>query len=100
MSYYTHEQVKAAIKQHSTMFFDGNLQPVVPQEKQWFCEFHICEGRDGFEVRDEAIVEYLGTSNACYFVGKELVNYVDHRVASEYDEADRRPHGDILVLQS
>jgi hypothetical protein len=97
--YFTPEHVRAACAQHGTIFFTHDLQPVAPKEGQWFCEFHIIETFEGEEVRDEAIVEYLGPD-------EKFVNYGDgfkpipvHRVASEYDECDREPRGDVLILQ-
>ena len=47
-----------AIETHGTIFFDIDLQPVVPQPGQWFCEFddqYLPE--DSETLRDEAIVE-------------------------------------------
>lgn len=87
MSYYglTAERIDAATKQHSGAFFDKDLNPIEPKEGQWFCEFDVIltfEGEE--EVRDQALVEYVG----------------EGRVQSEYDEYDREPHGDILILQN
>ena len=96
-----------AIETHGTIFFDIDLQPVVPQPGQWFCEFddqYLPE--DSETLRDEAIVEYLGPCEAQVFSQEHaaFIPYGDpkrrHRVATEYSESDRRPNGVILVRQS
>lgn len=97
MAYFTSEQVREAVKAHNTIFFNADLQPVEPKEGQWFCEFHVDDSDE--EVLAEAIVEYLGMSESAFLTDNGWVEVKDHRVASEYDESDRRPYGDILVLQ-
>lgn len=80
----TAEKIDAAVAAHKTVFFDADLNPVVPAEGQWFCEFDIILDFEGdAQVRDQALVEYLG----------------EGRVASEVEEYDRAPNGDILILQ-
>lgn len=76
-------RAEAAAKQHNTVFFNSDLQPVVPTEGQWFCEFDYRDEMSD-ELRDEALVEYIG----------------DGRVMPEGDEDDRSPRGVILVLQA
>jgi hypothetical protein len=95
----TPERVREVFKQHTTIFFNSYLQPVEPKEGQWFCEIHLIETADGEEVAAEAIVEYLGASESAYLTDNGWVQVRDHRVASEYDEGDRRPYGDLLILQ-
>jgi hypothetical protein len=81
----TPERIDAATRVHNTVFFDKDLNPVQPQEGQWFCEFEVVipEEGDNF-VRDQSLVEYVG--------GGE--------VAAEDDEFSREPHFDILILQA
>lgn len=103
---FTPAQVDAAIKAHGTIFFDGELNPVVPEPGQWFCEFDLIipEEGDNF-IRDESLVEYLGPCDSVVLddSGKP-VPYGDpkqrFRVLPEYAEEDRRPNGVILVRQS
>ena len=76
----TYTACMAATKQHETIFFDASLNPVSPQDGQWFCEFDVGNG-DG--LRDEALVEYVGSG----------------RVMPEGDDEDRYPRGVILILQ-
>lgn len=101
MSFYglTPQRVREVSKQHATIFFNADLQPIQPKEGQWFCEIHLIDTADGEEVAAEAIVEFLGTSDSAYLADGQWIHFTDHRVASEYDEGDRRPYGDILILQ-
>ena len=40
----TYAACMAATKQHETIFFDANLNPVTPCDGQWFCEFDVGNG--------------------------------------------------------
>ena len=99
-------QVEAAVKQHGTIFFDANLNPVAPQEGQWFCEYHLEIPEEGDDyIIDGSLVEYLGPCDSYVLdsagkpapYGKPAER---HRVRPECSESDRRPHGEILILQS
>ena len=86
----------AAVNQHKTVFFDAELKPVVPQDGQWFCEYDEHAGH----LRDEAIVEYLGSSTKALYVDGGFVDYPTHSVAEEHAESDREPRGIVLIRQS
>lgn len=102
MSYFTPEQVRAAIAHHGTVFFDHALNPVVPEPDQCFCEFHIHEAAEGNEfVRDEAFVFYAGKHERVTYIDGKPVSVMRDLVATEYDEDElREPSGDILVRQA
>lgn len=60
-----------AVRTHGTVFFDANLQPVVPTPGQWFCEFYDAHGAP----------------------------MLRHLVSAEHADDARRPQGLVLVLQ-
>lgn len=99
--------VVKAVEKHGTVFFDMNLNPVVPDVGQWFCEYddEWDLGESNF-VRDGAIVEYLGPDDhvAWNSEAQEFTPYGDpmlrHLVATEYSDEPRRPQGRILILQA
>lgn len=107
MGHFSLEQVRAAVQQHGTIFFDANLNPVVPEPGQWFCEYNAVIPEEGEDhLRDESLVEYLGpdesvvwldSANAFVPFGSPLYRY---RVVPEYADGDRRVQGEILVRQS
>jgi hypothetical protein len=99
MSFFTPQQVRAAIEQHGTAFFDFNLQPVQPREGQWFCEFSIEEALEGEEVRDADLVEYIGTTTSYVLSDSGTTPIVRHAVMPEGADEDRQPAGDVLILQ-
>lgn len=94
-----------AVAQHATLFFDASLNPVVPKEGDWFCEFD-----DGYVseqdhlLRDEAIVQYLGEDDSAVF-DKASGAWVPHgapehrHLVAEDDGDARRPRGVILIKQ-
>jgi hypothetical protein len=93
-------RAEAAIKQHGTIFFNCALQPVEPKAGQWFCEFFIAEAFDGYELRDEAIVEYVGQDEAHTFnADGTLKTRKMHCVAEEGEDGCHEPRGDFLILQ-
>lgn len=97
----------AAVASAGTVFFDGQLNPVVPEVGQWFCEFddEFDAGESG-TLRDGALVEYLGPDHGVTWndKAKEFLPYGDpmlrHLVCTEYGDDPRRPWGLILVRQS
>lgn len=90
------ENALAAASKHKTVFFDAELNPVMPQEGQWFCEFDEYDG----QLRDEALVEYLGISTKAVLVNGTLEEYQTHAVITEHAESDREPSGIVLIRQS
>lgn len=93
----TIEAAKAAIEQHKTVFFDRNLNPVMPQQGQWFCEFDDENG--DANLIGGALVEYMGLSTKALLEGDTFVEHPSHRVAGDYLDGDREPRGLILILQ-
>ena len=103
---FTPAQIDAATKAHGTLFFDADLNPVVPQEGQWFCEYHLEIPEEGDDyMTDGNLVEYLGPcDNYVINDAGEAAPYGKpaerHRVRPEYADDDRRPRGEILIRQS
>jgi hypothetical protein len=96
----TYERIDAATKLHNTVFFDGDLNPVVPREGQWFCEFDCDVDHEGeWFVRDEAFVEYAGLSETSMWDGEKFVTRPSHRVLPEGGDCDREPRGYVLIAQ-
>lgn len=91
----TLENALNAASRHGTVFFDADLNPVVPQEGQWFCEFDEHDGR----LRDEALVEYLGVVAKAVLVNGKFEECPAHSVIPEYAESDREPRGIVLIRQ-
>jgi hypothetical protein len=100
-------QVEAAIAKHGTVFFDADLNPVVPQVGQWFCEYVLVipEKGDNY-IQDDALVEYAGPDDSVVWddsfhaflpYGAPMLR---HRVVPEYSDSDRRVQGGILIRQS
>lgn len=94
-----------AVHTHGTVFFDGNLQPVVPQPGQWFCEFDDGDCDEGQELRDEAFVKYVGPDESVCW-DAQLNDFAPHGapmlrhlVSPEHDDDARRPRGVVLILQ-
>lgn len=89
------------IHARGTIFFDRDLQPIVPQPGQWFAEF---DG-DHEGLYGEAIVEYIGPCDAVVWDDQQqaFVHYgapmTRHLVCEEGGTA-RRPKGLILIRQS
>lgn len=99
MSQFTPSQVDAAIKFHGTIFFDRNLNPVLPQVGQWFCEYEQVTPEEGEPfIRDEALVEYCGPSEAGGWSGSPV--RVVHRVQPDGSDCDRNTDALFLVRQS
>ncbi len=97
----TPERIHEAMQKHGTIFFDHALNPVQPEEGQWFCEYEIFLGFGGEElVREGAIVEYLGVSLTYVLDGDRFVERPSHRVQTEYSDTDREPVGDALIRQA
>lgn len=100
-------QALDAVARHDTRFFDMQLNPIVPQPGQWFCEYddEYDEGQSGV-LRDEAMVEYVGRDDSAAWcsVEKRFVPWGktrdQHLVAPEHGDGERRPKGLILVRQS
>lgn len=90
---FTPDQVRNAVKEHNTVFFNDKLEPVVPVAGDWFCEFHIQPVYGGGEqVRDEAFVEFIE--------GQDVQAGKPFTAVAEEDGDVRRPRGDILIRQN
>lgn len=104
-SQYTPDRVNAAIKAHGTKFFDKDLNPVVPQPGDWFCEFDLTYrmGKDGMifdRAVDGAFVEYICKEKFPIFDLEGNIVYHDiHVVVPEGCEFDRQPQGNFLIKQ-
>lgn len=101
----TPAQAAAAVALHGTVFFDNDLNPVVPQAGQWFCEIELVIPEEGDDyLRDDALVEYLGPCESVVLDDGQPAPYGNplhrHRVAPEYSDGDRRVQGEILIRQS
>lgn len=98
MAQFTPAQVNAAIKAHGTIFFDADLNPVVPQERQWFCEYEhvIPETDDPAFMRDEALVEFVETAEYRFSDGTPCVR---HMVYDEQADECRLARGCVLIRQ-
>lgn len=92
----TLQNAELAVATHGTVFFDAELNPVVPEIGQWFCEFDEYGGK----LRDEALVEYLGLDTCAVLVDGQIVERPVNWVITEYSEAGRAPHGIVLIRQS
>lgn len=94
----TPDNIRAAVVRHETIFFDADLQPIVPQPGQWFCEYDIELAEEGNEIlRDGAIVEFVETEVASYSDGEQIVR---HWVTNEYSDDWREPRGWALIRQA
>lgn len=83
------EQLHAAVLQSDTIYFDADLNPVVPTVGQWFAEFTLRE--DGVIMPGD-IVEIVD-------VTFDHLQWVFAMVASEDDEGCHASRADILILQ-
>jgi hypothetical protein len=99
-----------AVAREGTRFFcvgsgDGVLEPVTPKPGDWFCEFDDNFDPGSGELRDAALVEYVGPDESlclCKASGTLVPggHSVDrHLVLPEGEEDVRRPRALILVLQ-
>jgi hypothetical protein len=99
----TPENIRAACADHETIFFDGDLNPVLPKPGQWFCEFDLVLTEEGNEiVRDEALVEYQGLEDQTTF-NSFLERWTTSKVDVVWDEQSdrvRQPNGWILIRQN
>jgi hypothetical protein len=86
----TIEQLHAAVLQHDTIYFDANLNPVVPQIGQWFVELTL-------DVIDDRVVE--GDIVEIVDVNDDGLQGVVALVAAEGDEECRGNRADVLILQ-
>ena len=94
----TPDNIRAAVVRHETIFLDAELQPIVPQPGQWFCEYDILFADEGNEILSEgALVEFVETEVARYTDGEQLVR---HWVTTEYSDECREPIGEALIRQA
>ena len=94
----TPDNIRAAVVRHETSCFDAELQPIVPQPGQWFCEYDIDLAEEGNEIlRDGALVEFVETEVARYSDGQALIR---HWVTTEYSDNWREPRGEALIRQA
>lgn len=100
-------QALDAVMRHDTRFFDMELNPVVPQPGQWFCEYddEYDYGKSGV-LRDGSMVEYVGPDEGAAWCDVEQrfrpwgEPRDQHLVGPEYSDGVRRPRGVILILQA
>ena len=94
----TPDNIRAAVVRHETIFFDADLQPIVPQPGQWFCEYDIDFSWEGNEIlREGSLVEFVATGVVRYSDGEQLIR---HWVATEYSDDCREPRGEALIRQA
>lgn len=77
----TWNQACAAVAKHKTIYFNSNLEPVIPTHGQWFVELDYYGQQN---LSEGGLVEYVGEGWIIYEGGDEL----------------RRPHGVVLICQN
>lgn len=96
----TLENAHAAVAKHGTVFFDAELNPVIPQVGEYFCEFDAAfSAEDDLYLRAELLVQYVGHTTRLVVGGAEVTEQPSHLVVEDGNERDREPYGIILVRQ-
>lgn len=96
----TLENAQAAVAKHGTVFFDTDLNPVIPQVGEYFCEFDAAFGaEDDLYLRAELLVRYVGVTTRLIAGTAGVTEKPSHLVVEDGNERDREPYGIILVRQ-
>lgn len=100
----TPQTAEAAARQHGTVFFTVDLQPVKPEPGKWFCELELVIPEEGDNyLMEGSLVEYVGPDESVAWDGTGFAAWgspmLRHLVATGGGDA-RRPHGEILILQA
>lgn len=84
------------------IFFNVNLEPVVPLVGDWFCEMDWDTDFEGDDfVREGSLVEYLGEDESHTFAPDgSLVTRKCHRVMEDDADSDREPRTLCLIRQN
>jgi hypothetical protein len=86
----TIDQLQDAVLQHGTIYFDANLNPVVPQMGKWFVELTL-------DVEDGRVVE--GDIVEIVDVNDDGLQGTFALVAAENEDECRVSRADVLILQ-
>lgn len=93
---YNAMQAFDAVMRHDSIFFDEDLNPVIPQPGEYFVEYDEEEFADN--LLDRAMVQYVGPDSVPFALsGFGPPKRQHHLVLPECEFAPRSPQGVLLV---
>lgn len=94
---YNAMQAFDAVMRHDSIFFDEDLNPVIPQPGEYFVEYEEEEFTDN--LLDRAMVQYVGPDNVPLgaLSGFAPPRRQRHLVLPEYQSSPRSPKGVLLI---